>query len=552
MKRTKNIILVLLSVITASTIGFSQDEKKEIKKYIRAADLEMYNNNFKNALDLYRKAYTIDSANAQVAFKVGVCMYNFRKYKQQSLPYFEKAQHAGIPEASYFLGNLYHLSGKFEDAIRLFQEYKNNSGKKEFSNTEVDFLINKSKTAIELVKTPVDVTIENIGTTINTEYSEYVPLISADESILIFTSRRKGSTGGLLDPFGDYFEDVYISHKKKSVSAQKSSSEWTTPQGISSNINTPTHDACVGLSPNGEVLFLYRTSEDLLSGDLYASVFNGTEWSVPELLPDPINTKNFNEPSASLLEEGQILYFSSDRPGGYGKKDIYRVVKLGNGKWSKAVNLGPTINTPEDEDAPFIHPDGKTLYFSSEGHKNMGGYDIFKSTLKKADIFSEDIWSEPENLGYPVNTPDDDIYFVLSTDGKRGYYSSGKPGGYGSADIYLIHFAEENFGLDVLKGKVVADSSDKPLNATITLMIVADDSANNAVNSTITFLNSTTNKVEAIYNTNKLTGKFLMIIAENKKYIMKIEAEGYVTYTGKLNALSSEEINMIKLQKLEK
>src|ERR1035437_2224024 len=517
MNRNKNIALIFLAVIAAGAISFAQGARK-VKKYLRDADLEMYNNNFKNALDLYQRAYLLDSADSQVAFKVGTCMYNFKKYKQRSLPFFKKAQQAGILEANYYLGNIYHLSGKFEDAIQAFQDYKNSSGKKIFSNAEIDSLINKSKTAIEFVKRPVNVTIENIGGTINSEYPDYVPLISADESILIFTSRRKGSTGGLLDSMGEYFEDVYISQKKDG--------NWTAPRGISSNINTPTHDACAGLSADGEVLFLYRTSKDLFSGDLYVSVFNDMDWTVPEKLPPPINTENYTEPSASLLSEGQVLYFSSNRPGGYGKKDIYRAVKLGNGQWSKAVNLGPTVNTAEDEDSPFIHPDGKTLYFSSKGHKNMGGYDIFKTTFE-----SNGHWSEPENLGYPVNTPDDDIYFVLSTNGKTGYYSSLRPGGFGGADIYLIHFPDEDLGLKVFKGMVVSgDSADKPLSARITLFDAA------------------TNKVEGIYNTNQLTGRFIMITSPGKEYTMQVESEGFISFADKITTLG-EESHKIKLYK---
>src|ERR1035437_844589 len=544
MNRNKNIALIFLAVIAAGAISFAQGARK-VKKYLRDADLEMYNNNFKNALDLYQRAYLLDSADSQVAFKVGTCMYNFKKYKQRSLPFFKKAQQAGILEANYYLGNIYHLSGKFEDAIQAFQDYKNSSGKKIFSNAEIDSLINKSKTAIEFVKRPVNVTIENIGGTINSEYPDYVPLISADESILIFTSRRKGSTGGLLDPFGEYFEDVYISQKKDG--------NWTAPRGISSNINTPTHDACAGLSADGEVLFLYRTSKDLFSGDLYVSVFNDMDWTVPEKLPPPINTENYTEPSASLLSEGQVLYFSSNRPGGYGKNDIYRAVKLGNGQWSKAVNLGPTVNTAEDEDSPFIHPDGKTLYFSSKGHKNMGGYDIFKTTLTSSSFLGKDVWSEPENLGYPVNTPDDDIYFVLSTDGKTGYYSSDRPGGYGATDIYLIHFIKEDFGLGVFKGMVVAaDSSDKPLKAKISLIAAPCDSADMTFGSAINFFDSDTNKVKGIYNTNQLTGRFIMIVSKNKEYLMKVESGGYEPFTGKINSSVSEEIHKIKLHRQEK
>src|SRR5688572_25811520 len=148
----KNSILFFLFFLLISTMSFSQTIKKKVRKNVRAADLEMYNNNFEKALKLYRKAYELDSANAQVAYKLGTCMYSIRKYKQKSLPYFEKARSTEIPDIHYYLGNLYHLHGRFNDAIRAFQDYKNITTKKKYSNEEVDLLVNKCKTAMELVK----------------------------------------------------------------------------------------------------------------------------------------------------------------------------------------------------------------------------------------------------------------------------------------------------------------------------------------------------------------------------------------------------------------
>lgn len=467
----------------------------------------------------------VDTNNAHSIFKLAVCMYQIRKYKQQSLPYFEKAKLLGMAESNYYLGNLYHLNMKFDEAVTAFEEYKNIPGKSRVlgTNQETDLLINKCRIAREFIQFPAKATIENIGSIVNSEYPDYVPVISADESILIFTSRRKGSTGNQTDPFGEYFEDVCISEKKDE--------QWASPKSISANINTATHDACVGLSADGELLFLYRTSKDLLSGDLYSSVFDGKDWTVPAKLPAPINSEKYTEPSIAVSADGQTIYFSSNRPGGYGKKDIYKVAKLPTGEWSQALNLGPVINTAEDEDALFIHPSGKTFYFSSKGHKNMGGYDIFKSVLG-----AEDNWSEPENLGYPINTTDDDIYFVLSTDGKRGYFASVRPDSYGSSDIYIAHFPDEELNLKVYKGMVVsADSADKPIAAKITLF------------------DSKTNKVEGIYNTNQLTGKFIMIISADKEYNIRIEAQGHLPYSrDNLQCLSEENIETIKMYLMKK
>jgi hypothetical protein len=526
MKKRSNYIFILFTILLSGTLSFSQNVKGKARKYVRNADIELYNNNFQKALGLYKQAYMLDTNNSETAFKLGICMFSIRSCKQQALPYFEKARNSGITTANYYLGNLYHLKGNFKDAINAFQNYKNIPDEKDFSNIDVDFLMSKCKTAVEFEQAPVNVTIENIGHTINSKYPDYVPIISADESVLIFTSRRSGSTGDLRDPFGEYFEDVYMSTKKDSQ-PEGTPSEWTVPKNISKNINTSTHDACVGLSADGELLFLYRTSEDLLSGDLYSSVFNGTDWTVPVKLPGPINSAEYTEPSIAMSADGQTIYFSSNRPGGYGKKDIYKVLKLPNGEWSQALNMGPFINTAEDEDALFIHPDGNFFYFSSKGHKNMGGYDIFKSMLGE-----DGLWSEAKNLGYPVNTPDDDVFFVLSTDGKTGYYSSVRPDSYGGTDIYLVHFEDEDFGLTVFNGLVMADdSSGYPLPAKISLF------------------DSKLNKMIGTYNTNKLTGKFIMIIKPDKEYIMQVESQGYVSFVGKINPSAEHEIDKIKLQK---
>jgi hypothetical protein len=521
MRNVRNIILIFLTLFL-SGVGFSQNQKGKAKKYIRNADFEMYNNNIAKALDLYQQGCALDTGNSQNAFKLGICMYTIRKYKKQSVVYFEKARRGGIMQADYYLGNLYHLGGKYDQAIATFQEYKDKVSKKDFSNASIDSLITECRTAIEFEQHPADVTIENIGKTINSEYPDYVPVISADESELIFTSRRAGSTGNLLDPLGDYFEDVYISFKKDSV--------WSLPRNISNNINTGTHDACVGLSADGELLFLYRTSDDLLSGDLYSSVFDGKDWTVPVKLPSPINSAEYTEPSIAMSTDGQTIYFSSNRPGGYGKKDIYKVIRLPNGEWSQPVNMGPSINTAEDEDALFIHPSGKTFYFSSKGHKNMGGYDIFKSELHE-----DGSWSEAENLGYPVNSADDDVFFVLSTDGKTGYYSSVKPDTYGGTDIYLVHFPDEDLGLDVFNGVVTMDDSvSQPLAARITLF------------------DSKMNKLVGVYNTNKLTGKFIMIINPDREYFMKVESEECESYVGTVWFSAPGAAKKIKLKRKPK
>jgi len=199
-------------------------------------------------------------------------------------------------------------------------------------------------------------------------------------------------------------------------------------------VNTKDHDATVGLSNSGNNLFIYQ------NGDLFESALIGNVWSDPAPFPKVINS-SYMESSASPSYNFREIYFVSSRTdNSYGGKDIFKTTRSSaeSNRWSDAINLGNTINTNYDEEGAFIHPDGKTLYFSSKGHNSMGGYDIFTTTLQQNGT-----WSTPENLGYPVNTPDDDVFFVVEASGKYGFYSSVRSDGYGETDIYRITFLGE-------------------------------------------------------------------------------------------------------------
>jgi len=514
-------ITVLLWIAIGNIYAQTTPAKKSRILSIEEADSYFDYQDYNNALKLYREFYKQDSTDFNLNYKIGVCLFNLRRYREQALPYLERAAKGNDIEPYYYLGRAYHLELRFDGALAAYQHYRNYTGLKDFDNDELDHLIACTNTAIKMTKIPVNVKIENIGSTINSSYPEYVPLISADESVLIFTSRRPGSTGGLLDPNNDYYEDIYISKKENG--------KWGNPASISSNINSNSHDACVALAAGGEKLIIYRNNKELTGGDLYMSNYDGKDWTVPEKLGPEINSKKSLQPSACISADDNVLYFSSNRKGGYGGKDLYKVVKLPNGNWSMATNLGPTINTPYDDDAPFIHPDGKTLYFSSKGHKNMGGYDIFKTVLQ-----DDGSWSDPQNMGYPINGVDDDIYFVLSTNGERGYYSSNKKEGYGDVDIYVINFPDKNFDLSVAKGMVISSGNPAvPLSATITLKDISND------------------QVQGIYKTNPLTGKYLLVVSPDKTYTMQIHSEGYKDFTRELlvhhDQLEEGELESIKL-----
>jgi hypothetical protein len=495
----KNSIVTLLLTILVS---FSlKAQTPELKKIIKSADERFEMQDFYGAEALYNQAYSLDSTNINVNYKLGVCKYKIKDYANAELLFVKSSSTVSL-EIFRYKAAIAHINQKFKKAINYYNAYKLINGEKDLTNEEVNDLISKAIYAENLIKNPRNVSIINIGSTINTKYDEYVPLISADEEIMIFTSRRPESTGKLLDPNGKYFEDIY--------SSKRIGKEWQKPVQLGKGINTNTNDASAGLSADGQLLFIFRTNDDLISGDLYESRMGLDEWETPKKLPSNINSRNI-ESSASIVPNERTMYFSSDRDGGFGGKDIYKVERLPNGTWGAVQNLGPTVNTVNDEDAPFIHADGKTLYFSSTGHQNMGGYDIFKTKLNEAGE-----WSNPENLGYPINSVTDDIFYVVAADGKTGYYSSSREGGYGGQDIYKVLLKDEYEKLTVIKGEVLGKDN-VPVSAKITLIELESAS------------------IQGIYKSKEGTGKFIMLVEPGKTYNYVIQADGYHPKTDELD-----------------
>ncbi|MFZ5554084.1 MAG: hypothetical protein ACOZCO_13290 [Bacteroidota bacterium] len=490
-------LLLLLSFSFASAQALTKKEKKKIR--IKAENL-FDKGDYYNSLQLFEQLLQADSLDPYLNYHAGVCKYNIKRLRYDALKNFERAKVKPVIELYYYLGNMYHLHQMFSEAMSEYEKYLlKKSDMKEHSDQEITLLLEKCAYAMkELSRENNIISISNIGEKINSPYPEYVPLVSADGKKLFFTSRREGSSGNRKDPMNDYYEDVYM--------AEYLNGQWKNVIRVDSPVNTRTHDACVGLTPEGENLLIYRTSASLVAGDIYLTTFDGTKWSDPVLLDEEINSPEWVEASACFSSDGNTIYFSSNRPGGYGGKDIYRSVKLPNGEWSKAVNLGSEINTMYDEDAPFIHPDDDKLYFSSTGHPGMGGYDIYRSDRDEAGN-----WQKPVNLGYPLNTVDDDIYFVLSADGSTGYFSSKREDGFGETDIYIVTF-RDNFGYKVVTGFVLNEEK-SPVDAKL---VVLDKSSR---------------KINGEYHSNPLTGRFIILLEPDKEYSIVVEAKKYYSIT---------------------
>ncbi len=461
MKKNYSLFLVLFLCVFLTQ---AQVLKNKYSDYFKEGVFLIEEDNYNMALKYFLEAYQLDSVSANINYYVGLCYLNTATHKPYAEKYLAKATtsiskkykmgdpaETAVPGIAYFYySKALHVNYKFDEALFQLTIYNEYYAHDNESKKQADFLKSQLLYAKELKSAPMNIKIENFGDSVNSPYSDYSPVLSADESTLIYTRRKQVSTNGDKLSNDSYYDDIVISYKKEN-------GKWTSPKSISQYINTIGNEGSINLSADGQTLIVYQDLGSGNGGDLYYSNWDGKEWSTLQSFGSDINTQYW-EPHACVSSDNNTLYFVSDRPGGYGGRDIYRCVKLPNGNWSKAYNVGPTINTKYDEDGPFLHPDGKTFIFSSNGHKSMGGFDIFFST-----ILNEKQFSEPQNMGYPINTTDDDVFFVTSLDGKRGYFSSGAPGGYGDKDIYkmIIIDEKETTPFALFKGFIVPENDEK-------------------------------------------------------------------------------------------
>lgn len=347
-------------------------------------------------------------------------------------------------------------------------------------------------------KDSVKVEIKNLGHQVNSAYADYAPLTSADGNVMVFTSRRPLDQKDILKE-KEGKENVYITYY------DDKNSRWLVTFMLGPNINLPEIDnSAIALSNDGQRMFLYRGGNELnANGDILESVLTGDEWSEAVRLPSPVNSDD-NETSASISPDGRTIYFISDRKWGYGGRDIWYSTQDETGNWGEAVNAGRDVNSSEDEEGVFIHPNGKVLFFSSKGHNTLGGYDIFMSVYDE----TTQSWAKASNIGAPVNTVGDDIYFVMGANGKMGYYASSRDGGIGGLDIYSITFLE-----DIMRK-----------NVTLLTGRIADKNGN-SLGSSIVLTDKSTGKQMGTFKSNKSTGKYLVSLPPGKKYELEVTSD---------------------------
>ena len=472
MYKTARIILSTLALFLISHVGYCQPTDEQIEKAsdfdkFEAAQTLLEQKQYYQSLRIWKNLLKTQPQNANFNYKAGICQLEVISGRRDAIDYLSNTigkttknyapddfYEEKVPiDALYYLGRAYHLDGQFDKAIEAFSELKTKLSTKHVLYSQIDKNIQWANNAKSMIANESkDLKIYNIGNIINGPFEDFSPVLSLDENVLYFTSRRvrtdSTNVGLIINSDGKFYEDIYVSYRDKD-------GNWGAPKRVKfQDEDVDENEATISVSADGTVLYVYH--DDAGDGNIYQSAALDTSYSALEKLTGDINSSSW-ETHCSLTPDGRTLYFVSDRPGGYGGRDIYRVIKLPNGEWSKAMPLPPPINTMYDEDAPFIHPAGRKLYFSSNGPNSMGGFDVFVSSQDSADMFSA-----PIPLNYPINTVDDDVFFVTNASGKRAYYSSNHDGGYGEKDIYVIELENvESEPFAILKGYIRVPEGEK-------------------------------------------------------------------------------------------
>jgi outer membrane protein OmpA-like peptidoglycan-associated protein len=506
--KQKLFLPIIFFILIFTPVAGSWAQKVDVEKSKYNADKFFSIKNYKAALPLYEEVIKAGSSDPVYHFRLGKCYMESPELNDQmkATPYLKYALNNKNKDVSdeiyYLLGKNYHKTMEIVDAMDMFEKYKKAIGTTDKAKVkDVDRQLEVCKNALTFISKKRNIVINNLGSEINSEFTEYNPVVSTDESVLAYTALRPNSDR--TRSTADFVEEILISTK------DGKNSNWSAPKVL--KINSRFNVGTAGISPDGEKMLIFIGGPNG-TGNIYTTDRQGKDWSTPAQIGNHVNS-NFLESTASITPDGKTVYFASNRPGGFGGMDIYKVERSEKG-WGQAINLGPTVNTSFDDDAPFIHPDGKTLFFTSEGHNSMGGKDIFRTVLVGGK------WIAPENMGFPINTPANDNYFTLTADGSKGYFSSDRQGGYGGQDIYSFNMPEEeaNIPLTLVKGRILAGEELKPVPTKIKVID-----------------NATKTKIDYVYNPNKETGNYLIIFPPGKNYDMVIESEGYMPYTLNIN-----------------
>jgi len=550
------VITLIISVLFLSTAGYSQlHDGINVRKLEKKAEYLMAQELFSEAQGIYEQLIQENPKNEDYVFNLGFCKFSTSVDKNAAMEHFDhivnnyklSSEQGDYTLAAYFyLAKSYHELYMFDEATAMYNEMLT-MGMSPEGNKMVQHEIKKANDAKKLFFNPVPMIATRLGV-INSEYDDHTPIPTADESKVFFTSKR---TGGLTEDKADdgkIFEDIWVYDKTKGT--------WAKPTNLNQPVNALGHDATCGLSPDGKLLFIYRATKRR-PGDIYISKESGGNWSEPEMLSRKINKRRTAERHASISPDGKTLYFSSNRRKGKGGRDIWMSKKGDNGKWGKPKNF--ELNTKFDEESPYMMPDGKTMYFSSKGYNGMGGYDIFKSKLENGK------WSTPENIGFPVNTVTDDVFYFPLPNEKKAYFTRRNSE---KADIYIAYLydAEDNnllvkglvkdnkeyaaqFPITDLKGdtafydnrKLVGKKRMIALSDSVFLAEKSDNLVNDSIyfvpqSEVIQVIDVENGNALDVYETNSHKGDYMFVLLPGKDYKVLYDAPDHVFDTKNITA----------------
>lgn len=475
---------------------------------------------FVHAETLFEEALALAPEEASLLTGMGLCQLN-GPHRHKALPYLEKAyaQAPNTPHLAFLTAYAYQLDAQWEKAIALFEAHL-----AAFPLPDADPLYNSAdqhirqcRNGIAAMASPARAEVRNMGRPVNSVHADYGPLITADGRTLLFTSRRPGGASDKVNKATkEHFEDIYTSSRQQG--------KWSEAALMAAPVNTGGNDASVGLFNDGGTMVIYRDLQG--SGDLFESRRTSGTWGEPVPFGPNVNSPG-HESSAWYSFDRQWLYFVSDRvEDNLGGQDIYRSRwDASISDWGVPQNLGPTVNTADDEEGVFVHPDGRTIYFSSKGHGSIGGYDIFRSRLENGQ------WTKPESLGWPINSPDDDLFFVLTADGRTGYFSSYRADGSGEDDIYMVSFLAEEQADDRV---VIAGGAAPAAAAPGTVMLIGSVRSADALaplDAEIQLVDLVDATLVATFRTDGATGEYIVAVPAGRDYAMYVKANGHLVHS---------------------
>jgi len=521
MHKSGSLLILFLILISIVPVVYAQpqDKVQSTQYYELAREMISTTRAIDDARDLMMISADIDTSNLKANFEAGY-LHITTINKEAAQKYFNRVYRQSPSyrfDLEYWIGRSYQYGLQFDKALDFYNRYKTRleqtstsySGKDKVPVDDVDRRIEECNNGKEFFAQPKDFSIINLGSEINSEYDDYAPVVDSAETEMVFTTRRRdGNINENVWDDNKPYEDIFIS--------KKVNGKWEKARNIGISINTRYNNSNLTLSPDGKTLFIYK--DGIGEGDIFFSERQADgNWTTPKPLPGTINSP-YRESSVSMSRDGSLIYFASERPGGLGVSDIYSAKKNAKGAWSIIKNLGPAINTEYEEDSPYIDYDGKTLYFSSMGRKGMGGRDLFKSILLDEE---KNQWSEPENLGYPINTPDDDVFITGTSTLNRFYFASERAGGYGYSDIYLVTDAKHD------EPAVAIEPVKKQTQPHKFVLTVLDAETNEPLNANVRMRGVDNSMVGSLKNADGVT-EFVILSPIPKNYIVYVEEDGYI------------------------